>query len=50
MYLMYGPLLVMGGSGSKVSGSTVPVLDLLVPNPEVIPTEFRFWKPHPKNP
>uniref|UniRef100_A0A1X7UAQ8 Uncharacterized protein n=1 Tax=Amphimedon queenslandica TaxID=400682 RepID=A0A1X7UAQ8_AMPQE len=31
--------LVMGGIGSKVSGSTVLVLDLLAPNPEVIPTE-----------
>ena len=37
----------MGGIGSKVSGSTVPLLDLLVPNPEVIPTKDSVPKTTP---
>uniref|UniRef100_A0A1X7VSP9 HAT C-terminal dimerisation domain-containing protein n=1 Tax=Amphimedon queenslandica TaxID=400682 RepID=A0A1X7VSP9_AMPQE len=34
----------MGGIGSKVSGSTVPVLDLVAPNPKVIPTKVKPLK------
>ena len=36
--------------GGKVSGSTVPVLDLLAPNPEVKPTEALVQEATPNKP